>query len=81
MVHAASEMDVNTISYSYSSRDTIAILKMSFNDQRKLFDNYCKQQFGEDGAPSTKMITREKGQEIAQMLRSDPAAEQYGPKF
>ena len=54
---------------------------MSIESQRKLFDNYCDQRFGKDGQHSSKTITKAKGQRIVQMLRGDPATEQYGAKF
>ena len=64
---------------------------MSIESQRKLFDDYCNQRFGKDGLHCSKTITRAKGQRIVQMLRvapaavqmlrGDPAAEQYGAKF
>ena len=53
---------------------------MSIESQRKLFDDYCDQRFGKDGQHSSKTITKAKGQRIVQMLRGDPAAEQYGAK-
>ena len=50
--------------------------------QKEKFTAFCEERFGKrDGCPTSKAITREKGQKIVRVLQNDPAAEEYGPKF
>ncbi len=52
----------------------------SLEDQRKLFDAYCKERFDDSGATS-KTSWGEKETRIVNVLKDDPAARSYTPAF
>ncbi len=55
----------------------------TIEDQRRLFDQHCKERFQdrEDATGTSKTIWREKGKRIVNVLKSEPAAQHYSPKF
>ena len=48
---------------------------LCIDEQRKVFETFCAERYGENGCQTSKTIVREKGQKIIRLLQDDPAAE------
>ena len=44
----------------------------TIEDQRQLFDSFCKERYGDRDDQTSKTITAEKGRKIVLVLKSDP---------
>ena len=51
---------------------------LSISEQRKVFEKFCTERYGENGCQTSKTISREKGQKIIRLLQNDPADEALG---
>ena len=50
---------------------------LCIDEQRKVFERFCAERYGENGCQTSKTIAREKGQKIIRLLRNHPVAEAY----
>ena len=53
----------------------------TIEDQRQLFDSFCKEKYGDRDDQTSKTITAEKGRKIVLVLKSDPSAADYSSQF
>ena len=56
-------------------------MMLCIDEQRKVFERFCAERYGENGCQTSKTIAREKGQKIIRLLRNHPVAEAYSSKF
>ena len=52
-------------------------MMLCIDEQRKVFETFCAERYGENGCQTSKTIAREKGQSIIRLLRNDLVAEAY----
>ncbi len=58
----------------------------AIGEQRAIFERFCKERYGGfgDGALGclkSKTVTKAKGEKIVRVLKGEPEADQYSPKF